>query len=211
MLPWNLDSLFVVWGAYLLATASPGPSNMAILALAMRDGRGAALRFSAGVICGSLTWAVLAASGLSAVLATWAWALVAIKIAGGLYLLWLAWRSARSAWRGPQATAPADTRVAADGAALFRAGLLLHLTNPKAILSWLAIIALVMGDHGSPLRTAMAIAGCGLLGIAVFGGYALLFSTPAAVAVYRRISRWIDGAVAAAFAFAGVRLLTSRP
>lgn len=210
MTPMNVDSLLIVWGAYLLATASPGPSNMAILALAMREGRGAALRFTAGVICGSMTWATLAASGLSALLATWAEALFVIKIAGGLYLLWLAWRSARAAWHGPPPAAAAGASAMPDGAALFRAGLLLHLTNPKSILSWLAIIALVMDAHNSPLYTVIAIAGCGLLGIVVFGGYALLFSTPAAAAVYRRISRWIDSAVAAAFAFAGFKLLTSR-
>ena len=33
----------LVYATYLLATASPGPSNMAIMATAMRDGRGPAL------------------------------------------------------------------------------------------------------------------------------------------------------------------------
>lgn len=80
-----VSQLALVYGAYLLATASPGPSNMAIMGVAMRDGRRPALVLAAGVMTGSLCWAMLAATGLSAVLATYAQALWAIKIVGGVY------------------------------------------------------------------------------------------------------------------------------
>ena len=50
-----------------------------------------------GVATGSFTWALLTVFGLSAILATYASALLAIKIFGGLYLLWLAYKSLRSA------------------------------------------------------------------------------------------------------------------
>ena len=75
--------------------------------------------------------ALLAATGISTILTAYAGALTAIKIAGGLYLLYLAWKSARSALTAdPQptkATAPGKT------AAHYRRGLLLHLSNPKAV------------------------------------------------------------------------------
>ncbi len=91
------SQLALVYGTYLIATASPGPSNMAIMATAMRDGRLPALVLAAGVITGSLFWAVLTATGLSAVLATYAQALFIIKILGGVYLLYLAFRAGKSA------------------------------------------------------------------------------------------------------------------
>ena len=50
-----------------------------------------------GVATGSFTWAVLTVLGLSALLATYAAALTVIKIAGGFYLLWLAYKSLKSA------------------------------------------------------------------------------------------------------------------
>ncbi len=42
-----VSQLALVYGAYLLATASPGPSNMAIMGVAMRDGRRPALVLAA--------------------------------------------------------------------------------------------------------------------------------------------------------------------
>ncbi|MGK2908425.1 MAG: LysE family transporter [Sphingobium sp.] len=60
------SQIALVYATYLLATASPGPSNMAIKATAMRDGRSPALALAAGVIAGSLFWAILAATGISA-------------------------------------------------------------------------------------------------------------------------------------------------
>ncbi|KAG0922477.1 hypothetical protein G6F31_019900 [Rhizopus arrhizus] len=89
-----VSQLALVYGTYLIATASPGPSNMAIMATAMRHGRVPALALAAGVITGSLFWATLAATGISAVLAASAQALFIIKVVGGVYLLSLAWKRA---------------------------------------------------------------------------------------------------------------------
>lgn len=201
--------LATVYGAYLLATTSPGPSNMTIMGVAMSQGRRPALAVAAGVVAGSVVWAVLAATGLSIVLATWAWALSAIRIGGGLYLLFLAYRSARSAIAVRPQTATA-ARAAPVYRSLFRRGLLLHLTNPKAILAWVAIMSLGL-QPGMPAWTLEAvIGGCTLLGVAVFGGYALVFSTPDMVRAYRTSSRWIEMGLAGFFGLAGLRLLLSR-
>ena len=56
----------------------------------------------------------------------------------------------------------------------------------------------------------MIVSGCVLLGILVFGGYAIVFSTASMVALYARLRRWIEGALSAVFAVAGLTLLTLR-
>jgi hypothetical protein len=61
------------------------------------DERGTGIALALGVAAGSFCWAMLAAVGLSALLASYAAALTAIKIAGGLYLRWLSYKSFRSA------------------------------------------------------------------------------------------------------------------
>lgn len=166
-----VSQLALVYGAYLLATASPGPSNMAIMGVAMRDGRRPALVLAAGVMTGSLCWAMLAATGLSAVLATYAQALWAIKIVGGVYMLYLALRAGKSALR-TSAAAPgmAAGRDARPYRALYRQGVLMHLGNPKAIMSWMAIMSLGL-RQGAPEQVLPAIiGGCALLGVTIFGG-----------------------------------------
>ena len=95
--PAHFEQLLLVYTAYVMAAASPGPANMAIMGIAMSKGRAPAMVLAAGIVTGSLFWAVLAATGISTVLSAYAGALTALKIAGGLYLLYLAYRSARSA------------------------------------------------------------------------------------------------------------------
>ncbi len=200
--------LLPVFAAYLVAAGSPGPSTMAIMGTAMRQGRPAALAMALGVTAGSQIWAIAAASGLSTLLSAFAGALTAIKIAGGLYLLHLAVKSARSAL-APSAQQQAETTPAPLGAQ-FRRGLFLHLTNPKGVLGWIAILSLGLRE-GSPGHVLpVLIVGCGLICLALLCLYAVLFSTPPMVRAYLRARRWIEGAMAGLFAGAGLGLILSR-
>lgn len=201
--------LSLVFAAFVLAVGSPGPSNLAIMATSMNAGRQAALVLALGVTAGSITWGILAALGISAMLAAYAPALLAVKIAGGCYLLFLALRSARSAL---QAQEPAATPGAASGPGwrTFWRGYLMHLTNPKAILNWTAIMALGLGP-AMPLEVVIAmLAGCFAISLAFNCGYAMLFSTAVMVRGYRRARRAAEGTFAVFFTVAGLKLLTSR-
>ncbi|WP_024538660.1 LysE family translocator [Comamonas badia] len=121
---------------FLLATAmsfTPGPNTSLATAIAANRGLKPALRFVLAVPVGWCLMLLLCSAGLgAAVLAVPAlrWA---IKAAGIAYLLWLAWRLARS------------TRLAqADGSHLsvgFWEGVALQFVNIKAWLMLLAIVA----------------------------------------------------------------------
>jgi threonine efflux protein len=202
-------NVLLAYTAYFIGTASPGPSNLAIMSLAMGSGRKAAFAFALGVMSGSFSWALLATLGLSAVLATYSQLLVAIRVVGGLYLLWLAWKSARSALT-PQMPLARTTRAPDSSQRLYVRGLLLHLTNPKAILVWLSIVSLAVPATGGVSHTAPVVLGCMGIGVFVFSSYAVLFSTATARRVYGSIRRWMDGSLAVVFSVAGVKLLTSR-
>jgi threonine efflux protein len=87
----------LIMGAALLATASPGPSTLAIAGTAMARGRAQALALVAGIACGSWSWSVAAALGLGAVMQANAWVFEVLRYCGAGYLLFLAYKSARSA------------------------------------------------------------------------------------------------------------------
>ncbi|WP_279483801.1 LysE family translocator [Aureimonas sp. SK2] len=205
----TLHDLLLVWTAYVIAVASPGPSNMAIMNTAMRHGRPAALAMATGVITMSTVWGGVAATGVSTLLASYAHALTVLEIGGGLYLLWLAWKAARmAAAPGPPII---DVVIAAPSARiLYRRGVLMHVGNPKAVLSWVAIMSLGVSPNATPTAVGIALAGCILLGILIFSGYALLFSTAPMVRAYAKARRWFEGVLAVFFAAAGIRLLLSR-
>jgi threonine/homoserine/homoserine lactone efflux protein len=190
---------------YAAGAASPGPSNLTIMSAAMHAGRRAALALAAGVVTGSLCWGMLAALGFGAVIAAWREALIVMKTAGALYLLWLAFKAARSA------ISPKDLVAAAshEGSTrtLFVRGLLLHLTNPQAIFTWLSFVA--VGSSGT-VPPWQVLGACAVIGVLVFGSYAVLFSPAAARRGYDAVSRWFHGALALVYGYAGLRLLAYR-
>ena len=63
----------------------------------MSSGRKSGIALALGVATGSLTWAMLTALGLFTLLTTYASAITIIKIFGGIYLQWLAYKAFRSA------------------------------------------------------------------------------------------------------------------
>lgn len=201
----HLPHLALVYSAFIVAVASPGPSNLVVMATAMERGRRAGATLALGVTAGSLTWGILAAIGVTGLIVAHPEALYAVKIVGGLYLLFLAWRSARSAMRVEMP----PPKAAVSGRRAFLRGYLMHLTNPKAILSWTAIIALGLRPDTPPVVLYAIITGCMLISLAINQFYAVLFSTDSMIAGYRLIRRKAEACIAAFFAFASFRLLTS--
>lgn len=208
-----LPDLPLAYAAYLIGTASPGPSVLAVMGAAMAQGRTRALTLAAGVVAGSQLWGLSAALGMAAVMRRYSDALTMVKLAGGLYLLWLAWQAARKAWRANTAM-PGPGELEASGpmpslASTVGRGLALHLTNPKAIFVWLSCVSLAL-PPGARQADALAVVGhCGLISASVFGAYALVFSTGVARRAYRAAERPINVLLAGVFGWAGVRMLLS--
>ncbi len=199
-------SLAAIAGAFVIVASSPGPANLAAATVAMSQGRRTGMIFALGLSAGLWVWGLLAATGLGAILQTSATVLMVLKLLGGLYLLWLAYQSARSAAR-PDSGAPVASPIT--GGRWFFRGVALNLTNPKAVFAWMA--ALSMGlDRPNDLSTvAVATVMCGLIALLNAMGHVWLFSFPGVMASYRRARRWIDGTVAALFSLAGIGLIRS--
>lgn len=205
-----LPGILMAYAAFLLGLASPGPNVLAVIGTAMGVNRRSGMALAAGVAVGSLSWAMLTVIGLSALLATYAWALIAIKLFGGCYLLWLAFKAFRSAAsaRDLEATELAGGRRSPLGYAL--RGYIVQVTNPKAALTWIAIISLGIGEGAPVWVGAVIVVGTFALSLAIHLLYAVAFSTPAMVRIYGRARRYIQAGLGTFFAVAGVKLLSSR-
>lgn len=198
----------IILVAAFMATASPGPSTMATAATAMSSGRVPAYALVAGILTGSLTWSLAAAFGLGAVMLAHAWLFEAMRYAGAAYLLYLAVLSGRAALRPGAANLNAVS--AGSLAAFYGKGLAMHLSNPKVILFFGALYSVGIPRSASVGEIAFVVAAVWMQSIAIFTVYATLFSLPRTVATYARIRRWFEGAFAAVFAYAGVRLLFAK-
>jgi len=197
-----------LWVAWVLAGGSPGPATLSIAGTSMTHGRRAGLVFSTGILFGSASWGLAAAAGMSAVMQANAWMFEVLRYCGASYLLFLALKSLRSAL---SKHAPAKTRAHGGSMAqVFAKGALIHLTNPKAILSWASIYTLVLPAGASTGQVFGLFAFLYSGSILIFPGYALLFSTPGVTAAYARLRRWFELVFAGFFGFASLKVLTAR-
>ena len=208
-----LPGILLSYAALLVGLISPGPALLGLMGVSLDRGRHAGQRFALGIGTGSFSIGLLTLTGLSAVLATYADAMTAIRIFGGLYLLWMSYRAFRTAFRkAPVANGEAVSEATKQntGRGYYLRGLALHLTNPKAILTWIAIISIGFSE-GAPLWVGAAIViGCGLLSTGIHLLYATAFSTAPAISIYRRAANWINGVLGVFFAVVGLRLLVNR-
>ena len=200
-------------GAFLVAavliTLAPGPDNLMVLSLGMARGRRPGVAFGLGCALGCVNHTALAALGIGALIAASSWAFGLLRLAGGLYLIWLGVQALRSAGGArPAATAPAE-----NAGRLFARGLIANAINPKVVLFFLAFLPqFVDGQRG---HVAWQIAQLGLLFTLQA---ALIFAAIGwcAGSVGRRLSRnpglgaWLDRLAGGIFVLLGAKLMVGR-
>ncbi len=197
-----LSAVLLGW---MVMGGSPGPATLAISGTSMQQGRLAGLTLAAGIVVGSASWGIAAALGFSAVMMANVWLFEVIRYLGAAYLLYLAFKSLRSAWRGAGVTA-----LPVPHNRLFAKGLLLHLTNPKAILGWGAIYAIALAPGSGPAAVWSLFAALICCSMVVFFGYALLFSWGPIARAYVRARRVFELTFGLLFGAASFKILTAR-
>lgn len=142
----------------LAAAFTPGPGVLMAISTAGTQGAGRALYSSAGNALGVFIVATTAVAGLGLILKTSALAFGALKLIGAAYLIYLGIKTWRQSSRdtNPAALAAAVQAVQMTRWATFRAGLLVAVSNPKAILFFTAVFPQFMPpDHVDPVRFLM--------------------------------------------------------
>ena len=192
--------------ATIAAQLAPGPNFLAVAAAALGQGRMAGMCVAAGVACGVFFWVLLVAFGLGSLLELVPSALLALKIAGGLYLIYLASRGLRAAIKGEAVMLSADKKTIS----LRRnwlTGVLVVVTNPKAALMWIAMATFLFAGGGTWVHVLLFGPLGALSALAVYGLYAWLFSTNLAMRSYQRFSRVFEFSFASLFGLFGGKLL----
>jgi threonine/homoserine/homoserine lactone efflux protein len=179
--------------------AAVGPISLLCIRRTLAEGRVVGIVSGMGVATADATYGAIAAFGLTAVtdlLVDWRRAL---GVVGGLFLLWLAWRTIRSVPREATTAANGDRR-GLPGAYVSTLGL--TLTNPMTILSFAALFVGLNVTGGNA-------AGAAMLTLGVFAGSAAwwVVLVTAVGAVRSRLTPWgmrminvVSGGLIGAFA-----------
>lgn len=138
----------------LVIELTPGPNMAYLAALTLAAGRNAGLAAVAGVALGLSLIGIAAAAGLATLIAASPMIWGALRWAGGLYLLYLAWET----WRGETETSPAGTAsISRTGARYFSRGVITNVLNPKAALFYVAIVPRFLPETGPTLATGLGL------------------------------------------------------
>jgi RhtB (resistance to homoserine/threonine) family protein len=200
--------LFLAAG--ILLNLTPGPDTAYILGRSIAQGREAGIASALGISIGSIFHTCAAALGLSAILATSAFAFSAIKLLGGAYLVFLGIKMLLD--RRKQLSLPANFRRRTTIAA-FRQGVLTNILNPKVALFFLAFLPQFI-DPASNAKI-MAFVALGLTFVTTGTIWCLILAWFASAFSERlrsneTISQWLNRTAGALFVFLGIRLAMTR-
>ena len=132
----------------------------------------------------------------------------ALKLAGAVYLSWLAYGAFKKALKPPTLTPESMPTLGASQA--FAMGMALQITNPKAIAFWLAIQAVGPTQGGGTAVIAAFVVGGFVLSFLGHAFWAVALSAEGVRAVYQRLRRRIEAALGCFFLFASYKLATAR-
>ena len=199
--------LLTTAGIYLMVLLSPGPNFLVITQSAISESRRHAIYTAMGVASGSAVLALLAATGMGLLLATFSWVHQATRILGGAYLLYIGFKI----WRHASQPLPQQQQAALRrlGAA-YRDGAMTNLINPKALVFFTTIFATLIGPE-LPLWVRSTIVGeIFVLSLAWHLVLATLFSTGQVQHLYRRAKTAINRTTGGLLSALGLQMLLSR-
>lgn len=134
---------------------TPGPNMIYLISRSISQGRAAGLVSLGGVALGFIFYMVCAAFGLTALMMAVPYAYDALRIAGVLYLLWMAWQSVRPGGRSPFQLKELPRHSPRK---LFLMGFLTNLLNPKIAIVYLSLLPQFINPaHGSVLGQSLLL------------------------------------------------------
>ncbi|BBU33110.1 threonine transporter (plasmid) [Burkholderia sp. THE68] len=202
------NAVLAILFSLLLGAMIPGPSFVLVARNAIGISRADGLATALGMGVGGIFFGGIALAGLYTLLVAVEWLYIALKVAGGLYLIHIAWKI----WRG--AAQPMHMPTRDDAPALMRSarksfwlGLTTQLSNPKTAIWYGSIFAALLPQH-PPLWCYFVLPP---MVFAIETGWytvvALGFSSQRPRDMYLRAKKWIDRIASSVIAALGLRLV----
>lgn len=183
-----LNELLLFGGAALVMVLTPGPNMIYLVSRSICQGRKAGVISLFGVVAGFLVHMFAAAIGLTALFLAVPMAYEALKWAGAIYLLYLAWQAVK-----PGARSPFEARELPYDSPrrLFLMGFLTNLLNPKIAVFYLSIFPqFVSPEHGSVFSQSIVLGGTQII-ISFTVNLAIALSAAELAVWFGRHPRWL--------------------
>lgn len=189
----------------LIVIATPGTGALYTVVMGLSHGKATSLVAAAGCTLGIVPHMIAAILGLAAVLATNDAAFQIVKLAGALYLLYMA----ISIWRDASLFSPERDRQQRSAFGIIRHAVLINLFNPKLSIFFLALLPQFVSaaDRHAVLRMTEYSVAFMVMTFVVFALYGLFAAAARDRVLSRpRLMQWIRKSFSAAFVAMGVKL-----
>lgn len=179
----DYSTLLLFAGAAALLAIMPGPGLFYVAGRTLAGGRGHGVASLIGTGLGGMAHVLAGALGVSALVMASATAFTALKVLGGLYLIWLGWQT----WRNAGATEDAlNVGPQMAPGRVLRQGFVVEAANPKTAAFFLAVIPQFVDPAQGSVAVQFVV--FGLVSIAINTANALL-AVVAADALRRTLAK----------------------
>ena len=198
--------LLILTPVHMLAAASPGPDFILVTQQTLTKGKKAGIYCSAGVALGQGIHILYSIFGLAVMIANSASALTAVKISGGLYLIYLGYKGLNSTPGDSDETGNTEIQ---DSLSTVRAGFICNVFNPKAPVYFVSLFTLIL----SPDMPILHLIIFGLWIIALqfiwFASLSILLSAGKIQSFFKRFKHRIDRTFGALMIILGIKVISS--
>lgn len=192
--------------AAILLNLAPGPDIAFILGQTVRGGRWAGFAAMFGIWTGAFGHVLMAAAGLSAIIATSAAAFSMVKWGGAAYLIWLGVNALR---QGGGSFVSEPAALGQRALPIFRQGVVVALLNPKVAVFFLAFLPQFVVAGSGPVWAQLFLHGVLIIGVAVFVEPPVVIAGEKLTAAIRNNARfglWLQRSLGGLFIALGLRL-----
>ncbi|TDT74026.1 threonine/homoserine/homoserine lactone efflux protein [Litoreibacter halocynthiae] len=204
----DLITIATVAVLYAAVVVSPGPNFALISRLAISGAPRTAHGATLGLALAATLYAVLSMTGLAVVLSHMGWLGSFVQVAGGLFLIYLGLQSRLQ----PNASKPKSPTVLSDDTFErgLRLGLLINLSNPKAITFFVSLYAVaISSETGLGAKSAILFIGFGME-VLWYTIVVAILSTGPARAIYNRFGVWFERTLGTILVVLGIRMIMER-
>lgn len=200
----SILTLATIGFVHMLAVMSPGPSFLITARTAVVRSRVDGIKVAFGLGAGTIVWAAAALLGLNFLFHRFPWLFIGMKVAGGLFLLWIAFQIFR------HAADPIEMNTGEgdqDRHNPLLRGFLTQISNPKVVVFFGSVFVAILPNEVPGWMIAALIAIVTINEIVWYSLVSLLFGSSPMRRFYLMAKSWIDRATAALLGALGLRLL----
>ncbi len=194
---------------HLLAAASPGPDFALVTRQALVSGRKAGFYTSIGIALGLSVHIVYSALGMAALIARSTEGMIAVKAAGGVYLVYLGIKGLRSRPRVALDMGWKKEQVVRSGSRDILTGALCNVFNPKAPVYFLSLFTVVLSPDLPPMTLCIYGVWIMMVQFLWFAAVTLFFTHGSVRTRFLAIGHWLDRIFGVVMVALGLRVLAS--